>query len=373
MSRDRRNSFRAPLSKEDQDAVLEFDGQKVPVRVHDESAGGFSVSTHQTTKLKADDIVRLRFTDRLTELRVARVQKLGVGVNLGLERIRDLEYVDFGTARQLWFDPRAAWRTRNGKLAVVASGVLLTAGITFFFFQLGTQGSGVHHGLAAVLPLNDANISVTNKTRLPPLHVTKEFRHAINEHPGLDVFALPEMVQQLALTAEQREKIDRLIEDAKNEASDSVDASLAAGETSDADRAAKSQWKALALLTNDQQLRLKAILEQATSAATRVRELARRNWPKANVRQLVDRLGGAALVLPQVARELRLTSQQEAQIADIIETAFDTSDALAHQAKAQANGQTLASEAVAVLEKARADALDVLTPEQSERLKSLTR
>ncbi len=98
---------------------------------------------------------------------------------------------------------------------------------------------------------------------------------------------------------------------------------------------------------------------------------ATRGDDPAHIGRLLARLPGATpFELPQVADKLGLTAEQRSQIRRIVNDCARTIEALEQQA-AGASRQHIARYRQAILDKARAEALQLLTPEQMAQWKQL--
>ncbi|HEX3869937.1 MAG TPA: hypothetical protein VHV77_05855, partial [Pirellulales bacterium] len=314
---------------------LEWEKESLDVRVVEESSAGFTVDTQEPFDKKIESTVFLRFADRLCEVKIARVQAAQGGSRIGLQLVRDLKY----GARQE--QRNAKWKKRTLIATAVASAV--TIAMLPWLMQ-----AHAHGGLLSILPFYDAP-EAPPRIELPSLSLSPEVRRFVREHEGTELLLDPEVSRLLGLTSKQREKLEKLA------ASPSSDVTSQAGN----------------LLQSKQEWRLREMKEQSTSAVELIERVAK-HWPRANARALVERLGPGALALKRVAGELKLTPDQRQAICDLMETELAKSDELYRRAKDQ-NSAELETDAKAVLQKARDEALSLLTPDQVRKIEAAKR
>ncbi|HEX4129495.1 MAG TPA: hypothetical protein VHZ24_05585 [Pirellulales bacterium] len=352
---ERRNFFRAAVPGGGHAATLQWDKTRAGLRVVEESAGGFSAISVGVLEIERGTVAKLRCGERFAEVRVTHVQRHGTGQRLGLELIRDLTAEDMTTRRN---SSKSTW------LMVGMAATAMIAAMPMFLRDRDRAA------ILAIVPFMGSEQPW--RPKLPPLVLKKETRQTIREHTGLDLLVQPEIARLLGLSDLQRAEFQELV--TEQNARLNKNGKTSANELS----VPIAESPATQLLTPEQQWRLMEMVGQSVSPLKLIERTAQRTWPRANARQLFDRLGAAALALPSAAKELHLRPEQREQIAAIVELALDTSEDLFQQAASPRGGATdgssdPATDANAVLEQARQDVLAVLSSDQAHLLESMPR
>ena len=90
MSHDQRNSYRCPVDENRQRGVLSRGNTQWPVRVIDESAGGFAVLLEGYVELPAGEVLLLEKDAAKVEVLVAHCRRQQDGTKVGLQRMAEL-------------------------------------------------------------------------------------------------------------------------------------------------------------------------------------------------------------------------------------------------------------------------------------------
>lgn len=367
---ERRRSFRASvLSIQPADLLVGED--RIQVRVVDESATGLAVASYEPVSLKAGARARLVRDGVLYEVNVVRVEPRGMGARIGLERL------------SMAGEAAGDLSTRDDRKAAVRHPSLMGLGLTAAAVVLLVVGSVVGVVLYQAPPnsrdasllaavFRDSSYARVDRPRVAPL--SAKVRQRVREAPGVSVLRLPEVAAELKLSPEQQARIEKLISGRGGDVG--AGTLLASGSELPPGMTAAQvdvQREALALLSDTQRDQLRMVLEQSMGATEVLRGLADRHWPRANSRQLFDRLGSAAFSLDRVIRELGLSDQQVSRIRRLTDAAWDRAEELHRLAINSPDRDRLMAEALAQLQAARSQALELLTPEQRKKLDHLPR
>ncbi len=346
---ERRKHFRAMLPVGGRPATLEWENEVVEVRVVEESSGGFSVLTVAPLEKDPEGKTFLRFADRLAEVRVLRVQPQRTGTRLGLELVRDLNLNKRSKSPDA--DPKAVKAQQTKRMWMAGAGVV-ALGVLVALSPLLIRGRG-DGGILSIVPfLRGPEVE---RVEMPTLSMSADVRRTVREHDNAELLLDADVSRLLGITPEQRVRIESMLANEKD--SDSEASSL---------KKNPDGSPLTAVLNSRQQWRLRDMVEQSPSARDVLEQVAQ-HWPRAGARQLVDRLGPAALSLKRVGNELKLTADQRARIREIMEPALENSEELYRRAKAE-NAPELETQAHEALETARAEAMALLTPEQAAKL-----
>ncbi|HWA99082.1 MAG TPA: hypothetical protein VG713_11345 [Pirellulales bacterium] len=337
---ERRRYFRAPIAAGGNAALLIWDDNQADVRVVEESAGGFTAVSILPLPIDRGVNGELRTNDRRMRVCVRSVVKSGTGVRIGLELMGDLTHSDN--------DPRR--RHKKGWMAV---GVVLAAMVVLVPILMQGRAWST---MLVIFPFLKPEPGW--RPEMPPLVLDKEVRQMVRRNGEIGLLLDGEIGRLLDLSDAQRREIERLVErDPERNAEEALEA----------------EPSELRMLNPEQRWRLHEILEQSTSPLKLIQRLALQTWPRANARQLLDRLGVAALTVSSTTKELKLTPEQQKKIATIIEAALDMSEDLYRDAKETDPPNELKAKANAALEQARIEAMAVLTPDQVRILELLPR
>ncbi len=89
---ERRHSFRCPVSADQGNALLIRKGKNLPypVRLINQSAGGYSVTCQGKVKIRKREVIHLRTQSGLFEVQVAHVKREGKETQLGLVLLAEI-------------------------------------------------------------------------------------------------------------------------------------------------------------------------------------------------------------------------------------------------------------------------------------------
>ena len=259
---EKRSAFRCRVSASQQESVLRAGRKQIPVRVLDESAGGFAVLANRHPGVGPDDVVRLCTESGWHEARVVHVcdhesavaegepvvESEGPQFRVGLERLRDLASWEAERGLRAWFDRLGIGGFLPLFSSTVVVGVMLavsvTAAIAAGAVVYGRMGhSGPTPGGAVGQPANSSPQAArrsSGKAHQPsepvPGQSTGRFGSGspvqrssssgpsgnagdssglaatIRRLPGAGPFALKEVARELDLNESQQEEIGRIIE-----------------------------------------------------------------------------------------------------------------------------------------------------------------
>jgi len=248
-SDDRRATRRLPILN-DEEAELVVGRKRFPVRVEDQSAGGFGVRAEAIAPLEPGQVVHLETRDERLEVLVAHVAivekgqraLLGGDINLeikvGLERVRELPAVRRTFVRRNLSALRAlAPHLTGARLSTLVSGLVLVlvagatpllamvliryADIQFPKFRGAAHASRPAQGWPEAKPSKPSKPSGAAENKTPPLSPQasrpKPAARATAALPALgdrDLRALlePEAIRQLDLTAQQQAQIQTIVD-----------------------------------------------------------------------------------------------------------------------------------------------------------------
>jgi hypothetical protein len=117
MSTDKRRSYRSPVQPEVARACLLVDGKRVPVRIVDQSSGGYLILALPESSLESGAEVVLSSDGGDSRVRVARRSDHEGEIRLGVERLEDLAPPEPSRhAMSLFFRPKSCYHEGNGQL-----------------------------------------------------------------------------------------------------------------------------------------------------------------------------------------------------------------------------------------------------------------
>jgi hypothetical protein len=160
---DQRQTFRCPVIGSDENAELIVGQQAVPVRLSDESAGGFCAWIRQTQGIACGDLLTLRTTDGCYEVRVVHVSEpatmpdiplpegaepwaLTPETRLGLQRVRDLDLRRERSSLRDIFQWLAAASTSSG-MGMCITGIILALAVSAVPITILLAGHYPNHPL----------------------------------------------------------------------------------------------------------------------------------------------------------------------------------------------------------------------------------
>jgi hypothetical protein len=133
MTEEQRDSYRCATINDEQKAVLKIRGRDVVVRLLDQSAGGFSVSSRKRLRVRKGQRLLVRTSGGWFEAEVAYREVIDRETRVGLERVADLpdprdRNPNLSRGRQ-WFTVRSG-SSSAGTALMAAIGITLV----FWFF-----------------------------------------------------------------------------------------------------------------------------------------------------------------------------------------------------------------------------------------------
>jgi len=332
----RRKSYRCSVAGERQEAELVVGDRRIPVRLQDESAGGFAVVAAGRPPVDRGATLQLQTASGWFEVRVVRVTKIestdgpeehegmqnGRTFCLGLQRLRDVAGPDeeqaYRSAWRTWLFP---WRGTASHSSMLAAGI-------FYAVLLG----GIP--VAAVMLFGGSD-------RPAAKWVLRWGRRALDDcqpsaswkpRPGNPAPATPAA---------------RLFEPSKSE-NNTPQRAGGSGEAASAGQPTSGVVSA------------EGLTPTSTAQPAPAAEL---------LRQAAELPGPAGLILPEVAEHLSLSEAQQRDIRSVVER---TIDALVELNKRfQQDEQKRLENRQLLLEKARQEALRLLTDEQRNRWTSI--
>jgi hypothetical protein len=238
-----RRSFRFVVNDETEGELILADNSRFPVRLLDQSAGGFTVLTDGPPPISCGDVVQFQTDHVLSEVRVVHTTEIDLAnedsqdsrserrFQIGLMRLRDLsvklDEQDQPSQRVRW---RVFRHTFDGSRGAIISGVLAIAVISAAVFSiLNSTPSGQRPvGKSSIDPvvatgtslakrdtLSDSAESPNGPTVSPPRQSGQlDFRPDELKHlPGALPFSMAAVVRELQLTDAQLESIRHIIND----------------------------------------------------------------------------------------------------------------------------------------------------------------
>ena len=158
---EKRSAFRCRVPASERESVLRVGRKRIPVRVLDESAGGFAVLVGRRPGVAADDVVRLWTDSGWHEARVVHVCEHEPAISdgngggeretpqfrVGLERLRDLTSWEADRGLRPWFDRLGIGGSLPLGTSTVVVGLVLAVSVTaalaagaMVFRQMGHSG-----------------------------------------------------------------------------------------------------------------------------------------------------------------------------------------------------------------------------------------
>jgi hypothetical protein len=335
MGAEKRGAFRYPVPAKGQESVLRVGKKQMPVRVLDESAGGFAVLVDRHPGVGTDDVVRLCTESGWHEVRVVHVCEHepatsdgnGGGENeeapqfrVGLERVRDLTPWEAERGLRAWFDrlgiggflPLCSTTVVVGVVLAVSVTAALAAGAVVFR-QRGHSGSA-------------PNSALSQRAKNSP--------RAASRSPG---------------QARQPR------EPSKPDSGQSADARSASRTSSPAEDPAGT-------VGSD------SPVEQSSSRVS-----SRNAGDSSRLAATIRRLPGASpFALKEVARELGLSQSQQEEIGRIVELSGEAVRQIRMRWPDQTRQQHAEKRRI-LLDEARWRVLELLTKEQRDRWEALQR
>jgi hypothetical protein len=353
MNADRRRNFRSPVVGA-REGVLSVGKQHLPVRLIDESAGGMAVSSEIMPLFGEGAEGELETEDGdLFRVCVVHVQQRGMATRIGLERLEVLR--EAGGKHGL----SAARRRLQAKIKVA---LFVLVGMAV---GLGAQADPVRRQLHKVPGLGKV-FSAPSEGPVAP-RMSASLRQRLREQFDIDLFAEPEMAGLLKLRIDQEKKIKSII-DAKNSA-------VRGGVPGSQQTAILyiTQLAMLGVLDTEQKYKLEVLVDHTIGATELLQKLVAQYWPNAEPAELYNRLGAPALALPQVAETLALDEKQLKAIRTVVDEALERSEDLYRQARQNPNESELLQSAYGQITVAHDLCVEVLTPEQQDKLRKMAR
>jgi hypothetical protein len=354
MNAERRKNFRSPVVGT-REGTLSVSNYDIPVRLIDESAGGLAVSSEIMPPFGEGVEGEFEFDDGdVLRVRVMHLQQRGMITRIGLERLEVLRH----NGKNVGQIKTNRSRRNKAKVALfVLVGMLI---------GLGAQADpvrktlnkvpGVGHMFAVEAPVGPIapKISATLKERL-------------REKFDIDLFAEEEMAGLLGLREDQQKKIKSILQ-AKNSA-------VRGGVPGSQQTAILyiTQLAMLGVLDTEQKYRLESLVDHTIGATDLLQKLVAQYWPGADPAELYNRLGAPALALPQVAQKINLDEKQLKAIRMVVDQALERSEDLYRQSKRSPNESELLQSAYNYITQAHDVCLSVLTEPQKEELQRMAR
>jgi hypothetical protein len=255
VSLEQRKSYRYSVPSLRQDGELRFGEFRLPVRLLDQSAGGFAAMSRQPPGVEIDSAGLLRAGDDWHEIRLINVTPMeppeseetstpedqGQCFRLGLYRLGDAFDPDKKEASWSWsmlrdhlnnIMPPHSPAVGFGVLFVTAVVVLPVVAILLMQNWNGNSVGdevGLAKSIAATAKLgkqepdweklssgaqSKATPILTSEEDAAPLkrlsNYTEELTHVISRNPGASVFLLPQVVRQLRITEEQKRQLQQI-------------------------------------------------------------------------------------------------------------------------------------------------------------------
>jgi hypothetical protein len=140
---DQRRAFRLPVPIEQEEAELRWQGVDYPVRVTDQSAGGFGIQVECPLDIDANQTAYLIWGEGASRVRVVNRVDEGTFVRLCLERIEDSGAADGGEpSSSLWSTEGARRRLPGFELSHYALGIVAVLGVALAGMAWGLMPHG---------------------------------------------------------------------------------------------------------------------------------------------------------------------------------------------------------------------------------------
>jgi hypothetical protein len=213
MREDRRKSRRFPVLEQQQQATLRVGDVSIPARLVDQSATGFAVRVEEHPGVFPGEVVWLQTVAGWTEVRVVKARHDVDGTQIGLERIADLAVGPQQVARLL--SDQLAQENPNKPWPLV--GMILALGAVLGFLIWTAVGRHMHEELAAsvlpqaVNPAADLRPTAVRAIEREAARRAAELHKSIHEY-GHVMLTLPEVMEELKLTLQQRQKLEEIMQ-----------------------------------------------------------------------------------------------------------------------------------------------------------------
>jgi hypothetical protein len=211
MSDERRQSYRYPVPTDQEAAILRTRKTDVFVRVIEESAGGFGVTTRTTDVIQVGQVVSLGTSAGCCEVRVmsVAVDEEKKEARIGLKRLRDIPALRRGGWRELF----SGWRYMFTPTSLV--GIGLVVGICAVIYVTGMFGPvqlwpdhwSNFGGRSGSSRDGDSTVASSGNPRQ-----IQEHQLAMN-YLKLDGLKSRKLAEELNLNEQQQKKINGIIED----------------------------------------------------------------------------------------------------------------------------------------------------------------
>jgi hypothetical protein len=126
---DQRRALRLPVAVEQEEAQLRWQDRDYPVRVTDQSAGGFAIQVECPIDIEANQIAALVWHEGSSAVRVVSQVDEGSFIRIGLERVEGYDLAeDFDPGTSGWSLGDAGRRLFGSNLTHVVLGILVILG-----------------------------------------------------------------------------------------------------------------------------------------------------------------------------------------------------------------------------------------------------
>lgn len=295
---EQRKSFRFPVAEAYQDAELKKGSMRMRVRLANESAGGFAVTSEQPFPVKQGDLVELRTANGCYEARVAHLARPDTSdpsprrgkrpsYQLGLERVGEMSQPTrddvpragwWGVLPQHWLNP---FRSNGGELVTLVLAVaLIPTALALFawsyqrpllkWFTFGPRAEQAESSNETIDLLGVAESAGTSRAdSQSPVKAAPSMasmRRLVRRLPDASPLAVPAIAEHLSLDTSQQGQIGRLVEATRN-ALASIDREMAQSSPEARERSRRSiqeaaRHKAVQLLSNRQRERWAALTDE---------------------------------------------------------------------------------------------------------------
>ena len=219
MSNEQRQSFRIRVPEELEQAVLRVGGRTVTVRMIDESAGGFAISSAKPISASQGEILRLRTSAGWHEVKVIHVVPCDNGVIVGLVRLQDLDdprqlNARIATWRDYLFLPQFSPPSRSSAGSSLSAFACFGFALVLLIFVVNSMAN--YRPPAAnerIIPSPQMIFSgVSEQVRKTQESVTKlaGSTKKIELSPALAKILSPDVASKLGLSPNQRQQLESL-------------------------------------------------------------------------------------------------------------------------------------------------------------------
>lgn len=293
-----RKSFRFPVRDGLQDAELKAGSVRMRVRLANESAGGFAVTSELPFPVQQGDLVELRTANGCYEVRVAHTarpdasdpsQRRGKrpSYQLGLERVGEMSQPTqhdvpragwWAVLPQHWLNP---FRSNSGELVTLVLAVaLIPTALALFawsyhrpllkWFTSGARAeqSDASHETTDLLVAVEAAVTprADGKSPVRAAPSVASMRRLVRRVPDASPLAVPAVAEHLSLDHSQQWQIRRLVE-ATRKALANIDQEMAQASAEAREQSRRSiqemaRSQAVQLLSNQQRERWAALTDE---------------------------------------------------------------------------------------------------------------